>query len=432
MSDLRDILREEYERTMAEIVDPTALMAMIEEALDRTYEEMVVKEAKSTRQTKAKEFLLVLPKFVPTEAWGDPNSMERAQITRLFNVIGGGRSISGKLTFLQRIADENNKITSPRRIISSLIILESLSAVITSFNASSAGFVFEGFLSALLQGEQEAEVSAKGNLPIQDLIAFTESDSPVPISLKLLNQTTNIEGSYTNLIDGLDEFGQMVYIVARKDGEAIAIEKFTFDQENFIDALTLSARGRGKKSGLLLVQLPGMSPEESVATIKSAPNWEERYDLLQQTGGYSERVRQKRIAAQAQEEAGLDLDPETPLEEVIRQEWELLTESSGGTQWSISPAQLVSFDFVQYETLGDLPYSSDQIEKIAEMHMDKLGEELTELFSATQALSENINKYFTFDKRARAISSGERAIQNTQQIEQSLRAQISDDTTKEV
>jgi len=432
MSDLRDILREEYERTMAEIVDPTALMAMIEEALDRTYEEMVVKEAKSTRQTKAKEFLLVLPKFVPTEAWGDPNSMERAQITRLFNVIGGGRSISGKLTFLQRIADPNNKITSPRRIISSLIILESLSAVITSFNASSAGFVFEGFLSALLQGEQEAEVSAKGNLPIQDLIAFTESDSPVPISLKLLNQTTNIEGSYTNLIDGLDEFGQMVYIVARKDGEAIAIEKFTFDQENFIDALTLSARGRGKKSGLLLVQLPGMSPEESVATIKSAPNWEERYDLLQQTGGYSERVRQKRIAAQAQEEGGLDLDPETSLEEVIRQEWELLTESSGGTQWSISPAQLVSFDFVQYETLGDLPYSSDQIEEIAEMHMDKLGEELTELFSATQALSENINKYFTFDKRARAISSGERAIQNTQQIEQSLRAQISDDDTKEV
>jgi hypothetical protein len=427
MSDLQDILREEYEKTMAEIIDPGALMTMIEETLDRTYEEIVVKEAASTGQTTAKEFLLVLPKFVPTEAWGDPESMERAQITRLFNVIGGGRNISGKLTFLQRIASPDNKITSPRRIISSLIILESLSAVVTSFNASSAGFVFEGFLSALLQGTQEAEISAKGNLPIQDLIAFTESDNPVPISLKLLNQTTNIEGSYTNLIDGLDEFGHMVYIVARKDGESISIEKFTFNQENFIDALTLSARGRGKKSGLLLVQLPDMSPEESIATIKSTPTWEERYDLLQQTNGYSERIRQKRADSQAQEEGGLDLDPDTSLEEAIRQEWDLLTESSGGTQWSISPAQLVSFDFVEYETLGELPYSSEQIEKIAELHMDKLNDELTDLFSATQALSENINKYFTFDKRDRAISSGERAIQNTQQIETSLRSQISDD-----
>jgi len=170
-----------------------------------------------------------------------------------------------------------------------------------------------------------------------------------------------------------------------------------------------------------------MSPEESIATIKSTPTWEERYDLLQQTNGYSERIRQKRADSQAQEEGGLDLDPDTSLEEAIRQEWDLLTESSGGTQWSISPAQLVSFDFVEYETLGELPYSSEQIEKIAELHMDKLNDELTDLFSATQALSENINKYFTFDKRDRAISSGERAIQNTQQIETSLRSQISDD-----
>jgi hypothetical protein len=84
------------------------------------------------------------------------------------------------------------------------------------------GFVFEGWLSALLQGTQEAEISAKGNLPIQDLIAFASSEDEmdarsVPISLKLLNLKTNmVEGSYTNLVDGLDEFGEMVYIVARK------------------------------------------------------------------------------------------------------------------------------------------------------------------------------------------------------------------------
>ena len=293
--------------------------------------------------------------------------------------------------------------------------------------------MFEGFLSALLQGEQEAEISAKGNLPIQDLIAFVESDNPVPISLKLLNKTTNIEGSYTNLIDGLDEFGKMIYIVARKDGESIAIEEFTFTQENFIDALTLSSRGKGKKAGMKLVELEGLTPEQSIQKIKAATNWPERYEILQYTAGYSDRIRQKRTVAAATEEGGLDQDPETSLEEMIRAEWEILTESKGGTQWMISPQQLVSFDFVDYKTLGVLPYSSAQIENIATMHMDKLNGELLELFTATQSLSENINKYFTFDKRERAISSGEKAIQNTVQIQQSLTAQIgtSDKETEE-
>ena len=169
--------------------DTEMLIEMIGETLDAFYEEFVQNEPEVLSEMsmdKAKEFMLVLPKFVPTEAWGDPNSMEREQINRLFSVMGGGRTIEGKLQFLQRITVPDNRITSPRRIISSLIILESLKAVIHSFNAASAGFVFEGWLSALLQGAQEAEISAKGNLPIQDLIAFSESDNPVPISLKLL------------------------------------------------------------------------------------------------------------------------------------------------------------------------------------------------------------------------------------------------------
>jgi len=398
--------------------------SMQDEVLDLIYEQFVkspqpLQEAPKT--SRAKEFLLVLPKFVPTEAWGRPDSMERQQINRLFGVMGGGRTIEGKIKFLQRIAEKDTKITSPRRIISSLIILEALSAVVTSFSASSAGFVFEGFLAALLQGAQEADVSAKGNLPIQDLIAFTETDVPVPISLKLLNKTTNIEGSYTNLVDGLDEFGQMVYIVARKDGEAIAIEQFTFDQENFVDALTTTAKGGGKKSGLGLVQLPDMTPEQSIEVLKAAPTWEERYELLQHTAGYSERVREKRKSEVAPADAD---EHEQQLQEIIREEWNMLTENKGGTQWAISPAQLKSFQSVGYKFYGELPYAPARIEQVAIMHMDKLNGELTELFSATQSLSENINKYFTFDKRARAINSGEKAIADSVEIQRTLTSQL--------
>ena len=64
---------------------------------------------------KAREFVMSLPKFTPTEAWGNPESIERQQITKLFNAIGGGRSIQGKLKFLQRITEPNTRITSPQR-----------------------------------------------------------------------------------------------------------------------------------------------------------------------------------------------------------------------------------------------------------------------------------------------------------------------------
>ncbi len=446
MSDLSKILKEEYikkERT----IDPSMLMEMVEETLDRVYEEFArqPKPIQEMAADRAKEFLLVLPKFVPTEAWGDPNSMEREQITKLFAVMGGERTIEGKLTFLQRIAAPDNKITSPRRIISSLIILESLKAVIHSFNAASAGFVFEGWLAALLQGVQIGDITAKGNLPIQDLIAFASSEDEmdarsIPISLKLLNQKTNIEGSYTNLIDGLDEFGNMVYIVARKSKDAegseegIAIEEFTFDQDNFIDALTLSSRGKGKASGLALFKLPDVTPEQSIAALKAAQSWPERYDLLQQTAGYSARVRQKRqdaMAAKAAEEAGeaaqlpdAPTDAERTLNEAITEEWEMLNESKGGTQWTISPKQLKSFNFVEYKTLGSLPVSEAKILEIARMYMERLNGEVMDLFTATQDLSENINKYFLVEKRTSAINSGNRAIQDSVKIQQTLQTQL--------
>ncbi len=413
--------------------DADNILDVIYETFVKVAEPSIVTEMAADR---AREFVMSLPKFTPTESWGDPNSIERQQITKLFNAIGGGRSIEGKLKFLQRITNENTKITSPRRIISSIIILECLKAVITSFNASSAGFVFEGFLSALLQGTQEAEVSAKGNLPIQDLIAFSESDNPVPISLKLLNKTTNIEGSYTNLVDGLDEFNEMVYIVARKDPEAggIAIEKFRFDQNNFIDALSTSARG-GRTKGANLFQLPNKTAEQSIAILKAADSWPEKYNLLQYTAGYSERIRKKReLAAKTDKEAQQNPDSEdamkaqlaakSDLSEAIKEEWNMLTEKVGGTQWHISPAQLITFNFVEYQQLGELPYTEEAILSVARMHMNKLNQEIMELFTATKDLSDNINRYFLVEKRTSAINSGEQAIKDSLLIQQSLQAQL--------
>jgi hypothetical protein len=396
--------------------------------LDFVYE-MVAKSSAKPLVTEmasdsAREFVLSLPKFTPTEAWGDPNSMERQQITKLFNAIGGGRTIEGKLQFLQRIVDPNSRITSPRRIISSIIILESLKAVIHSFNASSAGFVFEGWLAALLQGTQEAEISAKGNLPIQDLIGFEGTDKAVPISLKLLGPKTMVEGSFTNLVDGLDEFGEMVYIVARKDKESggMMIEKFTFTQDNFMRALVTTAKGGMKNTDLLQLRDMDLSTEDSIKYIMSQETWPERYELLQQTRGYSQTVRKKKMATQA------DLAP--PQEPEAEPEQQPINEGGkgdGGYQWSLSVPQLKSGtlkDMIGVTILGELPYSEEQIVKVARLHMDKLNAEIMQLFTATKELSENINRYFLVEKRSTAINSGEKAIQDSIEIQKTLQSQL--------
>jgi hypothetical protein len=428
---LKDMFIEVRENTQE---DDNDILDMVYNTIVESSSKPVVTEMAADR---AKEFVLSLPKFVPTEAWGKPDSMERQQITKLFNAIGGGRTVEGKLQFLQRIVDPNSKITSPRRIISSIIILESLKAVISSFNASSAGFVFEGWLAALLQGTQEDEISAKGNLPIQDLIAFEGTDKAVPISLKLLGPKTIVEGSFTNLVDGLDEFKKMVYVVARKDKETggMIIEKFTFDQENFMTALVTTAKGGMKNTDLLKIRGMDLSTEDSIKHIMSKKTWPERYELLQQTQGYSQNVRKKKIAAQADQQPQQEPEPQQDSEP--QPEEQPINESGrgdGGYQWGLSVPQLrsgVLKQMLNLTVLGELPYSEKRIVEIAKIHMDKLNEEIVELFTATKALSENINRYFLVEKRSTAINSGNKAIQDSIQIQKTLQADIQQSNDKE-
>jgi hypothetical protein len=290
------------------------------------------------RKKEAEKFLLSLPKFTPTEAWGNPESTGRKTINRIFSVIGGGASVEGKLAYLQRITDVNNRITSPRRVIASLIMLEALAAIISDFNEASAGFVFEGWLSALLQGRQEAERTDKGNLPIQDLVAFTqlkEGTPTVPVSLKLLSPKTKVEGSYTNLVDALfdePEFGgRMYYVVARKLENHIVVEGFDINRGNFIDLMTLQGGAKGttklKGSGAVLFEVSDTAilrkhglrrgdAQSVIDLLKSLDGKpDEQYEILMRTAGYTQlsrklaQIEKEKDQEQGQEDQNFE-DPE--------------------------------------------------------------------------------------------------------------------------
>ena len=400
---------------------------------------IITEKENNIKRQEAEKFVLSLPKFTPSEAWGDPGSMERKQIQKIFDTVGGGATIKEKLDYLNNsITNPAGGITSPRRIISTLILMESLAAVIRSFNSASAGFVFEGFLSALFRGKQEAEISAKGNLPIQDLIAFSElgEGRSVPVSLKLLSQKTNIEGSYTNLIDALEEFGQMVYIVARKDEskDNIILEQFTFTRDNFIDALILQAKGGGFSKEANLFKLPdNRKASISIERIKKAKEWPDRYALLQLTAGYRGRKKpQPEIQPQEPEET-----PEQEVAEESRiftvdENRKMISEGllleNKGTQWQISPAQLAKVkDRVNLQDLGSLPISTDRVVDVAQMYMENLSNSIKEVFAATAGLSDNINNYFTYTDRSQAINAGTQAVQDAEKVSQEMTQQVSQD-----
>ena len=408
------------------------------------------------RKKEAEKFLLSLPKFTPTEAWGNPQSTSRKTINRIFSVVGGGASVEGKLAYLQRITDENNRITSPRRVIASLIMLEALATIVSDFNEASAGFVFEGWLSALLQGRQEADRTDKGNLPIQDLVAFTqlkEGTPTVPVSLKLLSPKTKVEGSYTNLIDALfdePEFGgRMYYVVARKLENHITIEGFDINRENFIDLMTLQGGAKGttklKGSGKVLFDikdpeivrkygLKNGSAENVIALLKSLKDKpEEQYQILIRTAGYTQLSRKlSQMEKQPQDQERSPEEAEQMQNEAIRRYSErerLLTESSQ-TQWTLSTTQidvLVREGVIKLAQLGELPKNRETVIEVATMHMDTVRDKFMVLFKAFADLNENINKYFTFPKRDQAIKAGERAITDTSVIQREIQDNVQAD-----
>ena len=411
-------------------VQPFDLVAMVESVLDRYHESTfspkashtVLGEQEGTKFEKGREFVLSLPKFAPNENWGDPNSADRQAVSRIFDAIGGGATLEAKLAFLERITDPTARITGTRRIISSLILLESLSSILTSFQAAPAGFVFESFLAALLRGHQ---IPATGANTIADLEAFSQlgGSANLPISLKLLNPNTKIEGSYTDLVNSLNNDKSMTYVVARKDGKQLNIEAFVFTQENFINAITVLAKNDRMSVRKNLFKLPKLSPERSIKMIQSMDSWEEQYELLRQTAGFripkAEREATQSVESPPEEEEG-----------ELAQAAESLQLNESRTQWTLDGDmldKLAAQNAMERTDLGTLPYDPELIYEIAERRMKYLNDNLLELFSSTKSLSDNVNLYVSEEKRANAINHGKEAVKDTSKVAQSLRSELEDD-----
>jgi hypothetical protein len=176
-----------------------------------------------------KQQTITLPKFRISEDWGKPNSKDRQIITRYMQNLAG-KSLSEKLASVENFITECDEACIRDQpieaIMSNLVFLEVMASLIQDFNDKVAGFLFEAFLAAIIEGEQVETVGGRYQ-PIEDLLDAEGK----PLSLKLIKATPGyVGGSLPNLKTATEKYGNVKYIVAHKkaEGGSMAMDFFVF------------------------------------------------------------------------------------------------------------------------------------------------------------------------------------------------------------
>jgi hypothetical protein len=203
----------------------------------------------------------------------DPNAppSQRRGLEQYLNKIPG-TGFEDKLNAVSRIMDDGiNSIPkdNPKEFIQQamayLVFYKTLTMAITNFNASAAGFNFEAFLAALMQGRQIPAGAAK---TIADITANVDGER-IPVSLKLYSDKgLEVGGSFFDLCNDMlepnDEWGAWVnanrefeggamrYIACTKilDGDGIEQEghidfyQFDITRKNLFELLSVTDAGR--------------------------------------------------------------------------------------------------------------------------------------------------------------------------------------------
>lgn len=265
MSDLKNILREEYTKK-ARTVTPASLIAMIEDIMEIPASILTEKESKRGTQPRTLTIDLIPTLPITEIGWGSLATPEKGgkevrtsagqDLAQFLNNIAPGGDLRAKIEALNEyykspVVKEEGLPPGKQisRTISNLVFYKTLTNVITNFNASSAGFAFESFLAVLLDAETGRQIPASAASTIADIVV---EKGGRPISLKLYKEgQLKVGGSYKQLVDDLvGAYPVMEYVVVTKDLDGQGLEQqgklnfygFNFTTQNFIEILAIKAK----------------------------------------------------------------------------------------------------------------------------------------------------------------------------------------------
>ena len=220
-----------FQNTLFEIfsgIDYSKVTSNLSESMEVTEQE----------EPSSEEIRLGLPKLRISEDWGVPESRDRKIIEGFTRSIPGN-TLEEKLNHVNNVATGKVQLASVGDVLSTMVVLEVLSTILSQFTEAAGGFIFEGFLAGLF-GEGSVQITDVGDedeatgKPITDVQLGDKE-----YSLKLLNPTTAVKGSWRNMVEhfagGRDH---VVYLDARRSGsgasDSLLFSEFEITLENYI------------------------------------------------------------------------------------------------------------------------------------------------------------------------------------------------------
>ena len=180
-------------------------------------------------------YSLSLPKLRISEQWGMPGSDDR-QIIEMFTSQIKGSTLHEKLnslnTFISSCDEACANTKDVSEILGSLVFLDSLAAIMHDFNATTAGFLFESLISALL-GASSEQVPTGGQGIYQDTTDIIDERGR-PMSLKFYkldpeNPRGYVSAAKPNLRTSIINHGQpMNYLLGLKNTQEGKIHSVDF------------------------------------------------------------------------------------------------------------------------------------------------------------------------------------------------------------
>ena len=288
MSDLKSILNEEYEKKNSTI-DVKTMMEMIEDIMNSDLTLISEEYAVAAKEQPSMEDLYkYLPQFEFSEMMGRPDDADianKAEVSSTFTAmmrnIAPDEGLPAKIAAINEfVSAKNPEDKSATEILRNLTFLRLLSVVVQDFTDAGAGFIFEAFLAGLLGGAQvsgRGGEETKGSLPIHD---YVDGITGEPVSLKLLNPKTSIEGSMYNITKFLAnhplgiEHGIRYIVAIKYDDEKLGFYEFTITRDNFFEWIG----SKVKLDRLVVPQLPQPIQEASEAADKEQAKLQQHAD----------------------------------------------------------------------------------------------------------------------------------------------------------
>ena len=260
MSELSEILRKEYKKKeKKKPIDFSMLMEMVEQLYDAIEPEVMGEGIKPTSDSEVADMSKVSIEqmlgalHINIEQWGNPTAGEggehidrkilRNYVSTLTNSQNPDeilKAIASSLDNLRtQTPDRQEGVCNLSKTISVIQLMHTLSRIFKEYGPTTAGFMMEGFLSAVFPGGQVVPVTAAEG--IQDFIIENPTEHRF-YSLKNIGLGADVTGSLANLIKGLNASpdGVMTYYIFGKSEsggvlESLTIHKFDINEENMRD-----------------------------------------------------------------------------------------------------------------------------------------------------------------------------------------------------